>query len=279
MFAAPIDGAARGKGIEASFSSRDRSEDDDSVGTVRCSARPSQRRRRIARLWQQRSLGPLRPGWNVRQAVGQRRAAHAGAWLDGGAHGRHRQRHRGAEVTGLAIGVKGARYVGVVSRGRAAGRSTNNALALISNGDRIQGLFQDWPMRRWAAPMPGPHRLTEDKHSVESALSPCAEKWRQMPQHEQLWLCAAGPESGHHIASLESEACVVGCSRCCCLLCRSSWSGARWRRTAPTKPTSRPISTSATTSTSIRPAAKLSRPPMMLPKLRVRSTRTVKAAI
>ena len=63
------------------------------------------------------------------------------------------------------------------------------------------------------------------------------------------------------IVSLESETCVVGYSRSCCLLCRSSWSGARRRRTARMRPVSRRRSTSAITSTSTKPAARSHRPP------------------
>jgi hypothetical protein len=120
MFAARIDGAARGNGIEASFLSHDRSDDDDGVGTVRCSTNRSRRRRRIARQWQQRSIGPLRPGRNVRQVPRRQRIEQARTWQDGGAQRRHRQCRRHPEVTGFAIGVKGARHVGVLNRSRGA---------------------------------------------------------------------------------------------------------------------------------------------------------------
>jgi hypothetical protein len=116
-FAARIDGVAGGIGIEASFWSHDRSDDDDGFGSVRRSANRSQRRRRIARQWPERSIGPLGPGGNVRQIVRRRCAEQAGTWNDRRAQWRHRQCHRCAEVTSLAIGVKGTRHVGVISRG------------------------------------------------------------------------------------------------------------------------------------------------------------------
>lgn len=119
-FAARTDGAAGGMGIEASFLSHDRSDDDDGVGTVRCSANRSRRRRRIARQWTERSIGPLGRGGNVRQVAWRRRTEHAGAWQDGGAQRRHRQRRRRAKVTSLAVSVKGARHVGLINRSRGA---------------------------------------------------------------------------------------------------------------------------------------------------------------
>lgn len=80
------------------------------------------------------------------------------------------------------------------------------------------------------------------------------------------------------IVSLESGSCVVGCSRFCCLSCRSSWSGARRRRTARMRPVSPRRSTSAITSTSTKPAARSHRPPTTRAMARVHTTPIARVA-
>ena len=80
------------------------------------------------------------------------------------------------------------------------------------------------------------------------------------------------------IVSLESEICVVGYSRSCCLLCRSSWSGGRRRRTARMRPVSRRRSTSAITSTSTKPAVRSHRPPTTPAMARVHTTLIARVA-
>lgn len=85
--------------------------------------------------------------------------------------------------------------------------------------------------------------------------------------------------AGIDAVSLESELCVVGFSPFYCSSCHSSWSGARRRPTARTRPVPQPRSTSATTSTSTSLVGRSSRSPAMHPIPLAPSTRTARAAI
>lgn len=200
MFAAHTDGAAEGNGIEASFLSHDRSDDDDGVETVRCSTNRSRHRRRIARQWQWRSIGPLRPGGNVRQVPRRQRIQQARTWQDGGAQRRHRQCRRHPEVTGFAIGVKGARHVSVLNRSRGAVVAGLVRMLVMSDmfraSDRglvptVNGCPSPCELKRYHREQENDHPVTHRTDSSGAPASPGTATCRDRGRPATLSSCAS----------------------------------------------------------------------------------------